>query len=196
MRRPSPWRWLQAGVLAATTALAACASPHGARAPAHDLLSAYVLDARFGLRDGDSSYSGRLNWRHDPEGDSVLLQDPFGGGVAELDAGPRGARMRLSDGQTAEADDARELMHRVTGVALPVRDLARWLTARGTDGAAATAERDARGRVVRQVRQGWAIEYSYDDAAADALPARIFAANGQGIELRLAIEAWATGAAR
>ena len=172
---------------------AGCATPHGARAPATDLLSAYTLDARFGLRDRDSSYSGRLNWRHNVQGDAVLVQDPFGGGVAELDARASGARMRLADGQVAEASDASELMQRLTGVALPVRDLARWLTARGIDGSGAAPERDGLGRVARQVRQGWQIDYRNDDDVADALPSRIVAANGQGIELRLAIEAWTVG---
>jgi outer membrane lipoprotein LolB len=175
--------------------LGACAAPHGARAPAGDALLAYTIDARFGLRDRDSAYSGRLNWRHDVRGDAVLVQDPFGGGVAQLDATAGHARMRLSDGQVAEASDGRELMHRLTGVALPVRDLARWLTARETGDGEAT-ERDARGRIVRRDAEGWRIEYRYDDDAADALPSRIVASNGLGIELRLAIESWTTGSGR
>lgn len=189
MARPA---WRAALGAAAILLLAACATPHGARAPASVALVAYALEARFGLRDSDNSYSGRLSWRHDRDGDAVLVQDPFGGGVAELDAGPDGARMRLADGQVATAADARELMHQLTGVALPVRELAQWLTARGSvDG---DAERDALGRVVRQTRQGWRLDYRYDDAAGDALPSRIVAANGRGIELRLAIEVWTTGA--
>jgi outer membrane lipoprotein LolB len=176
--------------------LAGCATPHGVRAPANERLVAYTFDARFGLRDRDSSYSGRLNWRHDAGGDAVMVQDPFGGGVAELDAKAAGARMRLADGQVAEASDAGELMYRLTGVALPVRNLARWLTARGVDADGPPPERDGQGRVARQVRQGWQIDYRYDDDASDALPSRIVAANGQGIELRLAIEAWTVGEAK
>ena len=172
--------------------VAACATPHGARAPAEDALHAYTIDARFGLRDRDSSYSGRLNWRHDKLGDAVLVQDPFGGGVAELDARAGNARMRLADGKVAEAADGRELMQRLTGVALPIRDLARWMTARGPVNGAAT-ERDSRGRIVRLDGEGWRIDYRYDDDAADALPSRIVAANGLGIELRLAIESWTIG---
>lgn len=175
--------------------LVACATPPLARVPVSDALTTYVLDARFGLRDRDSSYSGRLNWRHDPAGDSILVQDPFGSGVAELEAGLQRARMRLADGQVAESADGRELMHRLTGVALPVRELARWLTARGPIDDAA-AERDGQGRVVRRTAEGWRIDYRYEDDSADALPSRIVAANGGGIELRLAIDAWTIGSGR
>lgn len=182
-------------VILAAAFLASCAAPQGLRVAPGDPLSAYTMDARFGLRDRDSSYSGRLNWRHDERGDAVLVQDPFGGGVAELDAGPGRARMRLADGQVAEAADGRELMHRLTGVALPVRDLARWMTARGPLNGTAI-DRDDRGRIVRLEGDGWRIDYRYDDDAPDALPSRIVAANGLGIELRLAIESWATGSGR
>ena len=186
------------GLLFALTLLAGCATPHGARAPVNGAINAYSLDARFALKDerdhiehggAKQSFSGKLHWRHDSAGDRVLIQDPFGHGVAELDARMQGAVMRLADGRVAEAHDPSALMHDLTGIALPIRDLSRWLTGRNFP-FQSDDRRDDAGRLSHIARQGWIIHYRYDDDATDALPARVTAENGQGVELRLVIEQW------
>ena len=151
----------------------------------------YALSGRFGLRDKGQAYQGRLQWQQTPVETRVLVQDPFGGGVAELSDGVSGARLRLANGEVTEAADARQLMLSLTGVALPVSSVGRWLTGRAlpTSG----VERDALGRAVRFFADGWQVEYEYESAGpadADLLPLRVSAADRRGIELRLAIESW------
>ena len=171
--------------------LAACGSLPATRLAADRSLDAYLLDGRFGLRDRDQSYQGRLQWQHGPGGDRVFVQDPFGNGVAELTENAHGARMVRASGEIDEAADAPQLMHALTGVALPVRSVARWLTGRALP--ASGVERDAVGRPRRFAAEGWTIEYEYESAEAgdaDLLPSRVMAVGGSGIELRLAIESW------
>jgi outer membrane lipoprotein LolB len=187
------WRdGLRRGVAAvgigACVLLTACATPIRARAPVDRTVSEYALAGRFSLREAGNSYSGRVRWNHDMQGNLVMVQDPFGGGVAELSERPQGARMTLADGRLVEAPSAQILMHELTGIALPVSDLARWLTGRESSGA--SVERDAAGRAVRFARAGWRVDYSYDAEDPDALPARIVAVHSDGLELRLRVESW------
>lgn len=184
-------------MLAACLLLAGCGSLPAARVAVDRSIEAYALDGRFGLRDNGQSYQGRLQWQHGPGGDRVFVQDPFGGGVAELTENGRGARMVLASGEVNEAADAPQLMYALTGVALPVRSVARWLTGRSLPPTG--VERDAVGRPLRFAAEGWKIEYEYASAEsgdADLLPSRIVAVDGTGIELRLAIESWTFDVAR
>lgn len=183
--------------LVASLLLAACGSLPATRVGLDQSIEAYVLAGRFGLRDNGRSYQGRLQWQHDAGGDRVFVQDPFGGGVAELTDGAHGARMTLANGEISAAADAPQLMLALTGVALPVRSVARWLTGRAlpTQG----VERDAIGRPLRFAAEGWKIQYEYASAEhgdADLMPSRVLAANETGIELRLAIESWTLDPAR
>lgn len=178
--------WLLASLL-----LAACGTLPATRAALDRSIETYALEGRFGLRDNGQSYQGRLQWQHDAGGNRVFVQDPFGGGVAELTDGAHGARMKLANGEVSEAADAPQLMLALTGVALPVRSVARWLTGRALP--AQGVERDAVGRPLRFAAEGWKIQYEYESAEhgdADLLPSRVLAANETGIELRLAIESW------
>lgn len=168
--------------------LAACASPLTARAPAESEVSAYALAGRFSLREAGRSYSGRVQWNHGAQGNVVFVQDPFGGGIAELSDRPQGARMKMASGEQVEAPSAQILMHELTGIALPVRDLGRWLT--GRERADAAVSRDAAGRMIRFDRAGWRLDYSYDAEDPEALPATIVAVHRDGLELRLRVESW------
>lgn len=178
-------------VLVASLLLAACGSLPATRVALDRSIETYALAGRFGLRDNGQSYQGRLQWQHDAGGDRVFVQDPFGGGVAELTDSAYGARMKLANGEVRVAGDAPQLMLALTGVALPVRSVARWLTGRALP--AQGVERDAVGRPLRFAAEGWKIEYEYESAEhgdGDLLPSRVLAANETGIELRLAIESW------
>ena len=193
------WRRLAAS-LAVIAGLTGCAAPAVQRHAQDKLLERYILEARFGLRDGreaGTAFQGRVQWQHSVDGDRVMVRDPLGGGVAELTAHPAGARLVMANGDVNEASDAPGLMQALTGVPLPVRSIARWLTGRnlsepGREGAARVL-RDALGRPVSFESEGWKIEYGYEGDApsdADLLPSRVFARNDSGIELRMAIEEW------
>lgn len=174
-------------LLITSLVLAACTAVP-VRLDAGNTLDRYTLEGRFGLRDNGNAQQGRIRWQHGPEGNRILLQDPLGGGVAELVEGPAGARMQRADGGVDSAADAPTLMRQLTGVALPVGSVARWLTGRAlpADG----VERDSAGRPRRLIADGWRVDYEYAGDAADELPWRVFAANGKGIELRLVIDQW------
>lgn len=157
---------------------------------------AFHVQARFAIRqelpDGaQQSLAGRLNWRHDAQGDVLLLADPLSRGLAELSRTPGQARLKLADGRELTAPRAEPLLQQTLGFALPVEALGGWLTGREA------SERDRLGRATVLAAPPWYIEYVYDDDAPTAPPARLTIRHtGQGelhgLELRLRIEEWIT----
>jgi outer membrane biogenesis lipoprotein LolB len=129
---------------------------------------------------------------HGPTGDHVLIQDPFGNGLAELEHGPLTTRIRMADGSVAEDADPEALMLRLTGLPLPVRGIGDWLSGRLPPAETRdwVLDRDSLGRTSRLVRDGWSVRFEYAEALAEALPARIFASRQDALELRLSADRW------
>lgn len=181
-------------VVLACLMVVACGTPLKARAPIDSAVSGYTLEGRFSLREADRSYSGRVRWAHGALGNLVLVQDPLGAGVAELTERPQGASMKMRNGDIVEAASAQILMKELTGIAVPVADIARWMTGRDVDGA--TLQRDAFGRVAVFHGEMWRFDYSYDIDDRDALPATIVVVDRNGLELKLRVESWEIPGAR
>ncbi|MCL2523260.1 MAG: lipoprotein insertase outer membrane protein LolB [Betaproteobacteria bacterium] len=180
------------GLLAALM-LAACTTLPSVPPPARDELGDFILEARFALalrppEAAPQSAGGRLSWEHRGDGERILIANPLGIGIAEIETTPSLSRLRAADGTLREAADADELMAAVTGERLPVARLPAWLLGRGD--AASAVERDEQGRPARLAEAGWQIDYAYDDDAPDALPARITLRRAEAVELRLRVEEW------
>lgn len=184
---------LRLATLLACALLAGCAAlppPPVAREAVGD----FMLEARFALRVSPpdrpaESSGGRLEWEHRNGNDRILIANPLGVGIAEIDSAPAHARLRTGDGQEREASDPDTLLASVTGQALPVRRLPDWLLGRGDERG---IERDAAGRPARLNEAGWQVDYSYPDDAPGALPERVTLRQDGTLELRLRIETWKT----
>ena len=141
------------------------------------------------LRNENKSYSGRLSWRHDLEGDRVLLSSPLGQGMAEIASDAEGAHLTASDGQIYSAADTETLTRDVLGYPLPLAQMSDWVRATLRDAEESTI--DEFGRPLSQRVAMWRIEYGYENDDAGAVPNRIFAERvGGGLELRLRIDEW------
>ena len=172
--------------------LAGCAPAPIQQLPARDALQDFVIEARFALKltqpDGSQeSAGGRLSWTHENGMDRVLLANPLGIGLAEIDAAPGRAVLRTGDGKVYQAEEPDQLLAEATGQPLPLSRLPAWLLGRAAT--AGTLERDAHTRPLRLQEDGWLIEYRYGDDNPDALPQQL-QASGHNIELRLRIETW------
>jgi len=183
-----------AACLLGAALLLGCAQTPDLRLPARDKLQDFSLDGRFALKalkaDGQAeSVGGRLSWTHENAIDRVLIANPLGIGLAEIDSAPGRATLRTGDGMTYVAEEPDRLLAEVTGHPLPISRLPGWLLGRAqTDG---TLELDALARPFRLTEGGWLIEYTYSDDDPDALP-RQLQVRGNNIELRLRIETWKT----
>lgn len=188
-------RRLRLLLVAGTLLAAGCATvpPSTSSLPARSELRDFSLEARFALRlerpyEAPQSASGRLSWQHTPGVDHILVANPLGQGIAEIERDADGARLRSSDGQVRRAADAAVLLEEATGYPLPLGELPAWLL--GRPSAAGHLRTDAAGRPKELVDAGWHIEYDYDDEAAGALPARLTLRRDDSLELRLRIEEW------
>ena len=171
------------------TACAIAPSSRPGDLPARSTLDAFSLEGRFSLRNEDTSYSGRLSWRHDRGGDEVLLSSPLGQGIAEIVSGADGARLTANDGQIYSAADAETLTRDVLGYPLPLAQMSDWVRGRLRD--AEESSFDELGRPFKLRVAMWRIEYGYENDDAGAVPNRIFAERvGGGLELRLRIDEW------
>lgn len=173
--------------------LTGCASLPPPTLPARQDIRHFSLEARFALRatlPGQASQSsgGRMTWTHRAAGEQILLANPLGYGLAEIDSTPERSRLRTADGKESESSDPDALIEDLTGLRLPVARLPGWLTGRAAGDA--RLEADPFGRPARLNEAGWQVDYFYDDNRPDALPARLHISRPGEIELKLRIEEW------
>ena len=174
--------------------LAGCASVPPEQSVPRDRVRDFALEARFALRISQpdkppESSGGRLDWEHKNGRDRILIANPLGVGIAEIETGPALSRLHSGDGRYHESSDPDALIEQVTGQRLPIRQLPGWLLGRGDP---AQIDNDANGRPARLQEAGWQVDYAYADDAPDALPERVTLRRASEIELRLRIEAWKT----
>ena len=173
--------------------LTGCATVSPVSLPARQTLVRFAIDARFAWRetrpDGSShSAGGRLEWLHREQEDRILIANPLGIGLAEIEHSPTGSRLRTGDGREFSAADPETLLLDATGQTLPIRRLPDWLL--GRPAAGGQLQTDAQARPIRLDEAGWRIDYLYEQTDADALPAQLIAQRADGATLRLRIEAW------
>ena len=183
--------WRRVGLFLGVLLLAGCAAQRvapGSESPTRDALSAFALEGRFSLRQGDKNYSGRLSWRHQGANNTLMLSSPFGQGIAEITTSASGAQLTTSDGKKYSAVDAETLTTQVLGYPLPLARLTDWVRGRGAPSAA--AELDAQGRLRHLRHDDWRIDYDYASDDPQAPPGALFARRSDGLELRLRIDEW------
>lgn len=155
--------------------------------------SGFELSGRIAVRYGDEAASGQLRWRHDRDGDEMLISSPLGQGIARIQREGDTVTLTTADGGEYRADDAESLTERVLGYRVPLDGLADWVRGRPSARArgAPREQRDARGRLAVLEQAGWRIEYLAYAPDSD-LPTRL-RLHYPSLELRLAIAEWHAG---
>jgi outer membrane lipoprotein LolB len=161
--------------------------------PGRDEIRDFSLESRFALsvripEQASQSGSGRLSWRHQRGDNQLLIANPLGFAIAEIETTPQGSQLRMADGKTLESTDPDLLIEEVTGQRLPVTSLSHWLLGRANKVAQIDYDRQKRPTQLRE--SGWQVDYFYEDDAPAALPSRLTLSRGNEIELRLRIEEW------
>lgn len=156
--------WLAAALLVAGCASVEIQPP---QAPLE-----FALAARIAARYASDSFTGNITWRHASDGDELLINTPFGQGVARIVREGNAVQLTTADGRQYRANDAEDLTERVLGFRMPIVGLADVVQGRPSP--------DLESR-------GWKIDVQDRDPQGRAARLR---ATYQGIELRLAVTQW------
>ena len=149
----------------------------------------FELSGRIAVRYGAEAAGGQLRWRHDRDGDEMLISSPLGQGLARIQRDGEAVTLTTADGREHHAADAERLTERVLGFRVPLGGLPDWVQGRATRDVAVTqAQHDAQGRLVLLEQAGWRIEFlAYADDTARPTRLRL---TYPALELRLAIAEW------
>lgn len=159
--------------------------------PAREAVSAFSLEGRLAVRQGDRPAQAGIEWEHRPGWDRVFLTGPLGQGLAELEQTADGARMTTADQKRFTAPDASRLARDLLGFELPLERLPEVVV-----GQVDTQTRDALGRPERALSAGWQVRYlRYESDDPRALPSLIELhrdrqGDDEALELRLKIDQW------
>lgn len=174
-------------IVTLTVLLGACAS-----VPSHEGLEVggFHVTGRVAVRYGDEAATGRVVWRHTRETDDLVIANPIGQGIAQIERRDGTYLLETQDGERYEAADPEALTEQVLGWRLPLTGLPQWIEGQPMADVPAQIERDG-GRLVTLHQLGWRIEYQAWDEVT-GLPKRIQLSRDD-LSIRLAIEAWRTG---
>jgi len=117
----------------------------------------WKMHARIGLRGMDRSGSGTLIWVEAPEQRNLRLLGPLGGGLVLLQQDAAGVSIQDSKGRVWYAQDAGELIYRVTGWQIPVSGLRWWLLGLTEPGSMAESSLDSAHHLVSVQQAGWKV---------------------------------------
>ena len=151
------------------------------------------LAARTG--DGQSSWSGTVDWRQDRDDFLLRLSGPFGQGALQVDGRPGKVELTTARGERRTARTPEALLKMELGWDLPASSLRHWITARARPGVPVEEwALDEGGRLASLAQQGWRVDYRYRadpgaDAGGSSLPDRI-TLRGEDIVVRIAVRDW------
>ena len=154
-------------------------------------LTAFRLQGRVALSDGDQGGSGRLIWEQRGNDLDVRFSAPVSQRTWRLQRDARGARLTDDRGRTEEHPDLQHLLDRVWAVGVPVEALSYWL--RGSrlpsDGRVSL---DQQGRLLQLQQGGWTVDYlrwQEADTELPPLPAKLYASSGERW-VRVVVQRW------
>jgi outer membrane lipoprotein LolB len=186
-------RFRSCAALAVCAALAACTSLSPTyepvrRAPAFDLVGRVAVNY-----DGRAFSSG-VRWRHQSDSDEISLLTPVGQTLAHIVADSSGATLTGADRKQIQAEDVESLTRRGLGWELPLARLAWWVRAEIVPGGViGEVARDAEGRLVRLVQDGWHVVIVHRPPDTGSIfPQRLELAR-EGYQIRLVIDSWPRG---
>jgi outer membrane lipoprotein LolB len=174
----------------ATLPEAGSAGDWPARRTALQSLDHWTLDGRMAVAAGSEGFSGGLSWRQDGAQAEIELRGPMGGRAISIRVKGEAISVTDGDGTTVDGDDARRLVVRHVGTALPIAELRYWLVGAPAPG---TPHEESLGddqRLASLDQSGWRVGYSSYRGVGDlVLPSRMEITTA-GLRLRLAVADW------
>lgn len=158
-------------VLVSAAVLAGCATPVRVVEPD---LAAFQRVGRFAITaesfgQAPEAVQGGFVWSQSGREQRLDLADPLGNTLARVLIHPGHAVLTQANGATQSASGPDALLENVLGSPMPVSGLAQWLRGRVDAARAHAIERDAQGRPVVFLQDGWRVQLSRYDALGPVL---------------------------
>lgn len=183
--------------------LAACTTPKPAEAPptnkvmpvekraaATATVSSWEIRGAMAAKSDKKGWSATLNWQQKgPSAYQIRLIGPLGGGTVVINKS--GGQVTYQDGpKKVSSSNADELLHKETGIRLPVNNLYYWVRGLPAPGGVQSAEHDQYNHLTRLKQSGYTIDFTqYTSVKGIDLPSMI-RLQGQGVTLKLVIKQW------
>jgi outer membrane lipoprotein LolB len=195
-------RWI-AGIIVPGLLLAGCstlppdAAERVARAQLYETrmdrlgaLTAWSLQGRLAVNDGQDGGSGTLFWQQWDDSARMNFHGALGRGAWQLQAEDDAAVLELADGRRFEAGSVDELVRTELGWQIPVDSLAWWVRGLAAPGAYEQRSLDQDGRLLSLSQRGWIIEFGrYRPVGAIDLPLKLTARSADR-SVKLAVRDW------
>lgn len=153
-------------------------------------LNQYQTRGAFAYISDDQKVYARFFWQQTGQDRyRLLLTNPLGSTELELNAQPGNVQLVDNKGQRYTADDAEEMIGKLTGMPIPLNSLRQWIL--GLPGDATDYKLDDQYRLsevnYRQDGKNWKVVYGgYDSKTQPAMPANMELSDGsQRIKLKM-----------
>lgn len=148
------------------------------------------LSAKISLDDGEDGGSGKLNWDIENNHSELDFHGAFGRGAWNLQIGPDGALLKLSDGTEQTAASVSELVRMHLGWPVPLDALQWWVRGLAAPGNIQDEEWGSDGLLISLRQFGWNVDFNrYDSVEGLDLPVRLNAKR-ENYRVKLAISRW------
>ncbi len=196
----NPSKFNCAALACAAIVVSACATmppPQLAQLAVSTTDEPFAVDGRLSARRGADGAAANFAWSHEDARDRIDFSSPFGQVYARIDGGKDRVVVERPGGATESYADWNAMTLALLGAPVPVDQLAFWIRGAARDGAAATVERDAQGRVLVLRQQAWEIVYAYPDDASSVRPSRVTLRrqDAEPVEVRVVVDRWSAAKA-
>jgi outer membrane lipoprotein LolB len=157
----------------------------------------FALVGRASVKGGKESFSGGVQWQHSGNRDEILLLNPLGQTLAQIQRTPEGVHLATSEQENFYANDVESLTEQVLGWRLPLMGLQYWVQGINSPATTAAIDKGPDGLVVAIRQDGWEIGYSsYFPSSSSqamrgqgALP-KLLMLTRNGLQIKLVIDTW------
>ncbi|MBK4713882.1 MULTISPECIES: lipoprotein insertase outer membrane protein LolB [Tenebrionibacter/Tenebrionicola group] len=155
-------------------------------------LSQYQTRGAFAYLSDSQKVYARFFWQQTGQDRyRLLLTNPLGSTELSLTAGPGGAELIDNKGQRYQAQDAEEMLQRLTGMPIPLESLRQWILGLPGDAADYTLDDKFRLRELSYKRGGktWKVVYSGYTRTEPAFPVNMELSDGEQ-RIKLKMDNW------
>lgn len=162
-------------------------------------VTSWRLHGRLAMRTADQGWHATLDWERDGERHRMDFTGPLGRGHLRLVQDGQGAELKDADQRIWRAQNAEQILYRVTGWTLPIQGLNYWILGLPVPAWPSHQQLDSQGRLKNLMQSGWRIEFrEYARYGSYDLPVKMFVKKDREsgkpeddmLEARLVIERW------